>query len=173
MRVLQEGWRHSAGMEPTRAVMMMSDDALNGGGVACADSNSDGFLDYEEFLNHFRRMPTIEAVEDGDLKEYSNVEICKLLLQSFGTMSDSFEHLDADKDGRLSREEISEGLRSIGVSFSCDARFVSDDRRCCLAWHFGMALPRRCERCAVPAVNESRERLRRDACRVGAARRSG
>ncbi|KAJ1483232.1 hypothetical protein T484DRAFT_1801041, partial [Baffinella frigidus] len=93
------------------------------------DEDRDGFLTpqefatgvekrLKEFLQHFRTVPASAALEDGSSDTLPTVELCKLLLQIHGTISDAFADIDTNGDGRLSREELYSAMQRIGVRIS-------------------------------------------------------
>jgi len=82
------------------------------------DADSDGLIGYSEFLTRFKALPSQAVSADGNHDKMSDVDICKTLIQAYGTASDAFVDMDLDHDGRLGKDELSEGLGRIGISLS-------------------------------------------------------
>jgi hypothetical protein len=50
---------------------------------------------------------------DGTLDSLNNLELCKILIQTFGGVGEMFEELDSDGNGVLLREEFFDGIRKV------------------------------------------------------------
>ncbi|KAK6254363.1 EF-hand domain - like 10 [Theobroma cacao] len=80
------------------------DDEIIGTMISLADSNKDGFVEYEEF----------ERVLGGCGKRSSSASAAG----GFGVMEDVFKVMDKDGDGRLSHEDLKSYMNWAGFSAS-------------------------------------------------------
>jgi Ca2+-binding EF-hand superfamily protein len=82
-----------------------------------ADYKQDGYLDYEEFLDFFRKVPpslaTASATENIDAM--SMPDLCKLLLRTFGGTQDVFQELDVEGDGYIDTQKLMSGFHKAGI----------------------------------------------------------
>ncbi|XVF28191.1 hypothetical protein REPUB_Repub15cG0007700 [Reevesia pubescens] len=83
------------------------DDEMIGTMISLADSNKDGFVEYEEF----------EHVLGGTSSSSSKTQASS---SGFGVMEDVFKVMDKDGDGRLSHGDLKSYMNSAGFSASDD-----------------------------------------------------
>jgi len=82
------------------------------------DADNDGFIGYSEFLSRFKATPSATVSADGNHDHLSDLDVCKSLIQGFGTAADAFQDMDTDHDGRLNKDELGEGLERLGIRLS-------------------------------------------------------
>ena len=82
------------------------------------DTKGDGSIDYQEFLEHFHSAAEIKVDVDGSCDSMSVYEICKLLLNVYGSTAEAFRELNVGGNGRINRDELFEGLRRVGARMS-------------------------------------------------------
>ncbi|EKX47931.1 hypothetical protein GUITHDRAFT_69142, partial [Guillardia theta CCMP2712] len=67
------------------------------------DTKGDGSIDYQEFLEHFHSAAEIKV---------------DLLLNIYGSTAEAFRELNVGGNGRVTRDELFEGLRRVGARMS-------------------------------------------------------
>eukprot|EP00960_Hanusia_phi_P053841 762476-Hanusia_phi.AAC.2 len=82
------------------------------------DSKGDGSIDYQEFIEHFHSTAEIKVDIDGTCDSMSVYDICKLLLNIYGSTVEAFRELNIGGNGRITRDELFEGLRRVGARMS-------------------------------------------------------
>jgi Ca2+-binding EF-hand superfamily protein len=84
--------------------------------VKATDVDGDGYIDYKDFLERYKTTRDEGKGADDSL---SDTDMCKILLQFYaGNAARAFEEIDSDRDGRISGEELYDGLQRAGLSVS-------------------------------------------------------
>jgi Ca2+-binding EF-hand superfamily protein len=84
--------------------------------VKHVDGDSDGYIDYQDFLEQFKKA---SEEEKGEADNLTDLELCRALLEHHaGNVARAFQNIDANQDGRISSEELLDGLRNAGVQVS-------------------------------------------------------
>ena len=82
-----------------------------------ADTNDDEKLDYEEFLQHFRAVPDVVKLDpDGTVDSLSNIDLCKLIVQTHAGLGQVWDEMDSNSDGKLTYTEFHEGIQKAGIT---------------------------------------------------------
>ena len=82
-----------------------------------SDKQGTGFIDYEHFLETFNKH-NATSVQDGKHDTFSDTEIAKYLLSSFGNIAQLFDEMDESGLGVLNSDDIHKGLIKAGLNIS-------------------------------------------------------